>query len=353
MESPRNAEALAAAIRMNEVHLRDVSASLEAVIDNIPLMVFVKDAETLAFVRVNRAGEELLGLSREVLVGKSDHDFWPVEQADFFVARDRETLAKGTLVEIEEELIQTRDKGVRVLRTKKVPILGDDGAPRYLLGISEDVTDRKRSESSLYRLANIDALTGLPNRGLLRDRLDQALTRVRWNGRLVGVLVVDLDRFKSINDSLGHAVGDRLLVEAGARLCAAVRDGDTVGRVGGDDFAVVLTKLDLPAFHALFQLMIVAALLESGTGAVHAVNQRVAGVLTARGRAMPPAIRLLVSSTILVGAIFVANRFGLVALIASGYRLLAYLFLAVYVAPLIGIAVWTRGRFSNRATPAL
>ena len=116
---------------------------------------------------------------------------------------------------------------------------------------------------------------------------------------------------------------------------------------------VMLTKLDLPAFHALFQLMIVAALLESGTGAVHAVNQRVAGVLTARGRAMPPAIRLLVSSTILVGAIFVANRFGLVALLASGYRLLAYLFLAVYVAPLIGIAVWTRGRFSNRATPAL
>ena len=262
MESPRNAEALAAAIRMNEVHLRDVSASLEAVIDNIPLMVFVKDAETLAFVRVNRAGEELLGLSREVLVGKSDHDFWPVEQADFFVARDRETLAKGTLVEIEEELIQTRDKGVRVLRTKKVPILGDDGAPRYLLGISEDVTDRKRSESSLYRLANIDALTGLPNRGLLRDRLDQALTRVRWNGRLVGVLVVDLDRFKSINDSLGHAVGDRLLVEAGARLCAAVRDGDTVGRVGGDDFAVVLTDVAHKEDVGLVTEKIAAALRE-------------------------------------------------------------------------------------------
>ena len=249
-------------MRKNEERLRDLSASLEAIIDNIPLMVFVKDAKTLAFVRFNRAGEELLGWPREALLGKSDHDFWPAAQADFFVARDRETLAKGTLVEIEEELIQTRDKGVRVLRTKKVPILGDDGAPRYLLGISEDVTDRKRSESSLYRLANLDALTGLPNRGLLRDRLDQALTRVRWNGRLVGVLVVDLDRFKSINDSLGHAVGDRLLVEAGARLCGAVRDGDTVARLGGDDFAVVLTDVAHKEDVGLVTEKIAAALRE-------------------------------------------------------------------------------------------
>ena len=111
---------------------------------------------------------------------------------------------------------------------------------------------------------------------------------------------------------------------------------------------VMLERLGLPIFHALFQLMIVAALLESGTGAVHAVNQRIAGVLTARGRGMPPGLRLLVSTTVLVVAVFVATRFGLVELIASGYRLLAYLFLMVYVVPLLGMALWTRGRFSRR-----
>ncbi len=107
----------------------------------------------------------------------------------------------------------------------------------------------------------------------------------------------------------------------------------------------MLMRLDAPLFHVVFQLMILAALLESGTGAVHAVNQRVAGVFVARGRALAPGARFLLSSSILILSIFIANRFGLVALIARGYRALAYLFIAVYVVPLLVYAVWSRGRF--------
>ena len=109
----------------------------------------------------------------------------------------------------------------------------------------------------------------------------------------------------------------------------------------------MLARLDVPVFHVVFQLMILAALLESGTGAVHAVNQRIAGVLGTRGRTLPPAARLALSMSILVLSIFVANRFGLVALIARGYRALAYLFIAVYVLPLLALALWTRGRFAR------
>jgi PAS domain S-box-containing protein len=130
----------------------EVAASrfLDAVIENIPDMVFVKDAVDLAFVRLNRAGEELLGLTRADLMGKSDNDFFPPEEAAHFVSKDRETLAAKRLVDIPEEPIQTAS-GERWLHTKKVPILDDEGTPRFLLGISEDITDRKQVIATLAR----------------------------------------------------------------------------------------------------------------------------------------------------------------------------------------------------------
>jgi PAS domain S-box-containing protein len=121
---------------------------LDAIVENIPDMVFVKEATTLSFVRFNRAGEQLLGIPREQLIGKSDNDFFPPDEARFFIDKDRETLAKRTLVDIPEEPIQT-SQGERWLHTKKVPILDATGVPRFLLGISEDITDRKRDLAAL------------------------------------------------------------------------------------------------------------------------------------------------------------------------------------------------------------
>ncbi len=128
---------------------------LEQIVENIPDMIFVKDAENLRFVRINKAGEELLGYSREDLIGKSDYDFFPPSQADFFIEKDREVLRNGKHVEIPEEEISTCFKGKRTLHTKKIPILGADGNPRFLLGISEDITERKQSEEKNLRLATI------------------------------------------------------------------------------------------------------------------------------------------------------------------------------------------------------
>ena len=123
---------------------------LDAVIEHIPDMVFVKDADKLAFTRFNRAGEELLGMPRSELIGKTDYDFFPASEAEFFQAKDRETLRNRTLVEIPEEPIQTAH-GARWLHTKKVPILDDDGTPIYLLGISQDITERKITDAALRR----------------------------------------------------------------------------------------------------------------------------------------------------------------------------------------------------------
>jgi PAS domain S-box-containing protein len=126
----------------------EASRLLDAIIENIPDMVFVKDAAALSFVRLNRAGEQLLGLSRDQLIGKTDFDFFPASQAEFFVAKDRETLAAGRVVEIAEEPIQT-PLGTRWLHTKKVPLLDDAGRPQYLLGISHDITERKQALAAL------------------------------------------------------------------------------------------------------------------------------------------------------------------------------------------------------------
>ncbi len=138
-----------------ERELAEANTYLHAIVENIPDMIFVKDAETLAFRRFNRAGEELLGFLRGELLGKTDHDFYPKEQADFFHEKDRETLAKGEIVDIPEEPIETKDKGRRILHTRKIPIYDDRGVPLYLLGISEDITSRIKAEQALREFADV------------------------------------------------------------------------------------------------------------------------------------------------------------------------------------------------------
>src|SRR5262249_43396380 len=108
---------------------------------------------SLRFVHFNRAGEELLGIPRSELIGKNDFDFFPPEQAKFFTEKDRAVLEKGHLVEIAEERIQTRTRGERILHTKKIPIMDGNSEARYLLGIAEDITERRELEEALRRQA--------------------------------------------------------------------------------------------------------------------------------------------------------------------------------------------------------
>src|SRR5216684_329778 len=105
-------------------------------------MVFIKDAETLRFVRVNNACERVTGYSKQELIGKSDFDFFPEEQANWLVGQDRNVLKDGKMVDLPEEKIQTRRLGERIFHTQKIPLLGPDGRPAYLLGVSDDVTER-------------------------------------------------------------------------------------------------------------------------------------------------------------------------------------------------------------------
>lgn len=129
-------------------------AFLNSIIENIPNMIFIKDAQELRFTHINKAGEDLLGYSKEDLIGKNDYDFFPKEQADFFTSNDRAVISSGEMVDILEEKITTKNLGERILHTKKIVLVNDEGNPTHLLGISEDITDRKRVEDELLEQMN-------------------------------------------------------------------------------------------------------------------------------------------------------------------------------------------------------
>ncbi|MGJ7509966.1 response regulator [Variovorax sp. GT1P44] len=144
---------LEARVHLRTAELETANAFLNSVIHQIPYQVMVKNADDLKLVRVNRALEELTGRTQQELLGKTIHDFVSSKvEADFFTAKDKEALALGREVDIPEETLHAQDGTVRVLHAKKIPILDDTGKPRYLLTISEDVTERKRKEREIERL---------------------------------------------------------------------------------------------------------------------------------------------------------------------------------------------------------
>jgi sigma-B regulation protein RsbU (phosphoserine phosphatase) len=127
---------------------RRTDTFLTSIVENIPHMIFVKDAHDLRFVRINKAEEEMIGLTQEQMIGKNDFDLFPGEEASFFTGADRAVLESGKLLDVPEETIHCA-KGVRIFHTKKIPIFDDAGVPRYLLGISEDITEYKQAEAEL------------------------------------------------------------------------------------------------------------------------------------------------------------------------------------------------------------
>jgi PAS domain S-box-containing protein len=137
--------------RLADGRTREAQTFLDSIVENVPNMVFVKEAADLRFVRINKAGEDLLGFTRDELIGKNDFDFFPREEAEFFTAKDRVALTAGALVDIPDEPIQTRYNGTRFLHTKKVAITDADGKAAFLLGISEDITEQKAADAELRR----------------------------------------------------------------------------------------------------------------------------------------------------------------------------------------------------------
>ena len=217
---------------------------LDLIIDNVPSAIFVKNSSDGRYVLVNRAGEKFWGLSREAMIGKTSAEILPPAEAEKIVARDDELLQSGKPVFDEREIL-TRSNGVRSILSRRLPIGDGSGGSEYVLSVVDDVTERKAAEARIAHLAHYDSLTGLPNRTLFREQLETELSFVR-RGAQLALLYLDLDHFKSINDTLGHPAGDELLKAVAQRLRGCLRESDLIARLGGDEFAIVQTQLQDP-----------------------------------------------------------------------------------------------------------
>ena len=185
--------------------LRETNQFLDSVVDNIPTMLFIKDAEDLRLILFNKAGEELVGRSRSELVGRTDYDLYPEDEATFFTQKDRDVLAEGKMLDIEEEQLMT-NQGLRILHTKKIPIRNEAGVPTHLLGISEDVTERKAAVEELKRAKEVAEVANQAKSEFMANMSHEIRTPMN---AIMGMteLVLDTDLDSSQRDSLETVLG--------------------------------------------------------------------------------------------------------------------------------------------------
>jgi len=203
--------------------------------------MFVTDANAV-ILRVNRAFTEMTGYSAEEAVGETPHLLYSGHHDAAFYCRMWECINRAGAW--QGEIWNRRKSGEVYPEWLNITAVKDRaGVLTHYVGTMMDITQRKASEEEIRFLAFYDHLTGLPNRRLLMDRLQQALVTSARSGRAGAVLFVDLDNFKELNDTYGHDQGDILLQQVSRRLSACVREGDTVARMGGDEFVIILEEL--------------------------------------------------------------------------------------------------------------
>ena len=226
-------------------------------LDRIPIYVYMKDRQS-RYVYANRKTLELFGCDARDLCGRDDAAFFPPDTVKQLRAVDRQVLNGESSF---EEIVAGEGEHKRVYLEVKTPICDRKEPERILglLGISTEITTQKRLENHIRELAYSDPLTRLPNRRLLFDRTEQAQARCVREHSHAALLFIDLNGFKQVNDTFGHEIGDRLLVDVSARILEQVRQTDTLARLGGDEFVLLIEGAGKEAFRARRYVDMVAA----------------------------------------------------------------------------------------------
>jgi diguanylate cyclase (GGDEF)-like protein/PAS domain S-box-containing protein len=224
-------------------HERDRSyAFLREIIDHIPSQITVKDSRTRQYLLVNQVAEFQFGRPRDAIIGKTAFEIFPREAAEVVTANDDKVVQSAEGFFWDEHPWNTPRIGLRYITERRIGIRDQANQLRYIINVVEDVTERRRANEKIAHMAHYDALTDLPNRVLFREQIERKL-RKATTGEQFALLYIDIDKFKAINDSLGHYVGDELLKSVAARIRGCIKKNDLIARLGGDEFAVIQTSV--------------------------------------------------------------------------------------------------------------
>jgi diguanylate cyclase (GGDEF)-like protein/PAS domain S-box-containing protein len=246
-------------VREKTRHLLQSEDKLSTILNSVESYIYIKDPQ-LRYQYTNSIFSASVG---RPLVGLADTDLFNAATAEQLQRNDRRVLEHGERVADEETITTADGKHTHTYLSVKLPLRRPDGSIYALCGISTDITELKRSREAIHQLAFYDALTGLPNRRLLMDRMKQILAARDRTAHDGALLFIDLDHFKTLNDTLGHDVGDLLLQQVTKRLKQCTRDQDTLARLGGDEFVVMLQDLSTDANDAARQADVVAGKIVS------------------------------------------------------------------------------------------
>ena len=198
-----------------------------------------EDAKTLKYVLVNRAFESMHDMPRTELLDRTAADIFGAKNAKQIHDHDIEALETSDGMVFKEQDVTSPRRGTRLQATSRIVLRDGDGKAKYLIVVIDDITERRKTDQRIAFLAHHDALTGLANRAALTQKIEEAAARQRRRGEPFSVLLLDLDRFKQVNDTLGHPAGDTLLTEVAGRLTGLLRETDLLARLGGDEFAII------------------------------------------------------------------------------------------------------------------
>ncbi len=249
-------------VRKNELRFRYM-------LETSPIAVRITASSNHEVLFANQRYAELINLPRERVVGTDPKIFYSNPQDYIHVLQQ---LEKG--FSVTDQLVELKIPGAQATWALASYVRLEYENEQAVLGWFYDVTNLKTAEAKIHNMAFYDALTQLPNRRLLMDRLNQALAASTRNGQYGAVLFIDLDRFKNINDTKGHGIGDLLLIEVAKRLQYCVREGDTVSRLGGDEFLVVLETLSTNTDEAAIQAEMVAEKVRATLSEPYMLNER-------------------------------------------------------------------------------
>jgi diguanylate cyclase (GGDEF)-like protein/PAS domain S-box-containing protein len=253
-------ERMRAAIRQKMQKINEINASLEQTVIERTAELVTKEQQSRTLIEnspdtITRYDRQLrrtyanpafctsAGRSLDEVLGKRPSEVPGGANALIYERKISETIASGTSGQFELRWL-SKDGQEQCSHIRLTPEIERSGEVSSVLAVGRDLSDRMVFEATIWKQANFDALTHLPNRQMFHDRLDHEARMSHRSGRPMGLMLIDLDRFKEVNDSLGHDTGDILLIEAARRITSCVRESDTVARLGGDEFTVILSELD-------------------------------------------------------------------------------------------------------------